>query len=308
MSSRDLYQASRREMKYIVSESAAQAIREMVSAHLDPDPHTVSAGQQGYYLKSLYLDGEMLTLYRQTRRGEKNRFKLRIRFYNDSREAPAFLEVKRRTTEAITKERAAVTKRAAERFLAGIRLTADDLLKPNAKTTRSLKIFCDLCERVSSRGIVFVGYRRQAFMTAGSNRVRVTFDRELSAYRYEPRKGLRADSPPCPVNMEGVILEFKFTDRFPNWMHEIAQLFPRNAPCRSISYASRPSSRQKPYVNRGKVRWRDGRMVGHLPQKASVVHPEVADLLRGVSWDEARRHPPAGFHQHPETRRARSPT
>ena len=225
MSTRDLYQASRREMKYIVSESAAQTIREMVSAHLDPDPYTVSAGQQGYHLKSLYLDGEMLTLYRQTRRGEKNRFKLRIRFYNDAREAPAFLEVKRRTTEAITKERAAVTKRAAERFLAGIRPTADDLLKPNAKTIRSLKIFCDLCERVSSRGIVFVGYRRQAFMTAGSNRVRVTFDRELSAYRYEPRKGLRADSPPCPVNMEGVILEFKFTDRFPNWMHEIAQLF-----------------------------------------------------------------------------------
>ena len=212
-------------MKYIVSEPAAQAIREMVLAHLDPDPYTVQAGRQGYYLTSLYLDTAPLSLYRQTRRGEKNRFKLRIRFYDHAPDTPAYLEIKRRCTEAISKTRAAVTKPAVNRLLAGLRPTTNDLLEVNSKNIHGLETFCNLCESLNTQGIVFVGYRREAYMTPDSNRIRVTFDRELSAYRFEQRKGIQIASEAYPAEMNGVILEFKFTDRFPLWMREMAQLF-----------------------------------------------------------------------------------
>lgn len=225
MNGNDQLQASRREMKYIVSEVAAQAIRDMVVAHLDPDIYTSKAGRQGYYLTSLYLDSVPMSLYRQTRRGEKNRFKLRIRFYDHSPDSPAYLEIKRRQTEAILKERAAITKQAANRLLAGLWPTPDDLIEPSSASIHALDLFCNLCDSLNVHGIVFVGYRREAYMTSNSNRVRVTFDRELTAYRFEQHCGLQIASKGYPVNMNGVILEFKFTDRFPGWMHEIVQIF-----------------------------------------------------------------------------------
>lgn len=225
MNGNDQLQASRREMKYIISEVAAQAIREMVVAHIDPDTYTTKAGRQGYYLTSLYVDSAPLSLYRQTRRGEKNRFKLRIRFYDHAPDAPAYLEIKRRQTEAILKERAAITKQAANRLLAGIWPSPDDLIEPSPKSIHALDTFCELTEKLNAHGVVFVGYRREAYMTPNSNRVRVTFDRELTAYRFEQCQGLRVNHEGYPVDMNGVILEFKFTDRFPGWMHEIVQLF-----------------------------------------------------------------------------------
>lgn len=219
------HQPMRREMKYIVSESAAKAIREMVMAHISPDKYSLAAGIQGYTLASLYLDAASLKLYRQTRRGEKNRFKLRIRFYDNVPDVPVFLEVKRRETEAILKSRAVVSKQAANRLLAGIRPTAADLVDPSPDSIRDLELFCDLCERIHAKGIVFVSYRREAYMSSDSNRVRVTFDRELVAYRYLPDRGMRICTKPIPAAQNGVILEFKFTDRFPNWMREISQIF-----------------------------------------------------------------------------------
>ena len=52
-------------------------------------------------ITSLYLDSSALHLYRQTVQGIKNRFKLRIRFYDDNPGNPAFLEIKRRVTDVI---------------------------------------------------------------------------------------------------------------------------------------------------------------------------------------------------------------
>ena len=57
-------------------------------------------------------------LYRQSTTGIKNRYKLRIRFYDEAADSPAFLEIKKRTTETVHKLRAVVAKPAAERLLA----------------------------------------------------------------------------------------------------------------------------------------------------------------------------------------------
>ena len=65
-------QASRFEMKYIITEDAARFMREYVLTHLVPDEHSRPDQKHGYPVKSLYLDTRDLKLYRQTGRAPPN--------------------------------------------------------------------------------------------------------------------------------------------------------------------------------------------------------------------------------------------
>src|SRR5947207_5539964 len=122
------FEIFRFERKYVVTESAADAIRRFVSTRLEPDMYMAGKGPTGYRIYSLYFDTIGRALYRQTLEGHKNRYKLRIRFYDELASSPAFLEIKKRTTETIHKLRAAVSKRAAEKLLGGARLKFADLI------------------------------------------------------------------------------------------------------------------------------------------------------------------------------------
>ena len=77
-----------------------------ISSGAISNPTNTRIAPQGnsYRICSLYIDSPQLFLYNQTVLGEKNRFKLRIRFYDDDPAHPAFLEIKRRVTDVILKE------------------------------------------------------------------------------------------------------------------------------------------------------------------------------------------------------------
>src|SRR5688572_15131060 len=100
------------ERKYVVSENAAEAIRSFVTAYLPIDKHVTPDQPRGYRVTSLYLDTPSFDLYFQSCHGIKNRYKLRMRFYDTGEDSPVFLEIKQRTTEAVQKMRSAVTRRA----------------------------------------------------------------------------------------------------------------------------------------------------------------------------------------------------
>lgn len=68
-------------------------------------------------------------------------------------------------------------------------------------------------------------YRRQAYVSPESDDLRVTFDRELVGGMYYPGRQLEIPKHGAKPEVGGVVLELKFTDRFPAWMHELAQLF-----------------------------------------------------------------------------------
>ncbi len=220
-------QASRYEYKYYVDEGRACAIRSFIESYLEPDEFLVKFGGIGYPVCSLYLDNSGLLLYDQTMQGQKNRFKLRIRFYDDNAENPAFLEIKRRETDVIKKKRAAVTREGARlvlegappepRFLFGNKLTS--------KTLDALHEFCLLRDRISASGCTYVYYHRQAYVSPDSNQVRVTFDRQLEGGVYVPGTELTIPTDSARPKMEGVVLELKFTDRYPNWMEILAEDF-----------------------------------------------------------------------------------
>ena len=112
-------QTSRYELKYLIDEQCARSVRDYARCHLVPDRYAADLPNCEYDVHSLYLDSPDLALCRATRHGERNRFKLRIRFYDDRPDSPAYFEIKRRTDSVIHKRRSAVRRTAVERLLAG---------------------------------------------------------------------------------------------------------------------------------------------------------------------------------------------
>ena len=83
-------QGSRFELKYLITESTARQVRDFALGYLQPDPHADPARNCEYAVHSLYCDSRSLRLCKGTLWGQKNRYKLRIRFYDESPESPAF--------------------------------------------------------------------------------------------------------------------------------------------------------------------------------------------------------------------------
>ena len=105
------------ELKYIIEESRAVAVADFVSSYLRPSEHNGSGPIRGHPVISLYLDSPDFFFFRQAFTGHKNRMKLRIRFYDDEWKRPAFLEVKRRVSEVICKDRAMMTREGVRQIL-----------------------------------------------------------------------------------------------------------------------------------------------------------------------------------------------
>lgn len=220
-------QASRYELKYVIDEARARQIAHFVRSHLVPDAYALPERNYSYPVYSLYFDTSNLTLFRQTVQGIKNRFKLRIRFYNDDPDAPVFLEIKRRITDVIRKQRAAISRAGVQRLLEGTWPSLVDLVSSNGngKPASALHDFCATADAIGAKPCIYVSYLREAYVSPDSNRLRVTFDRFIGGTRYNPAEGLRCPREAVPTKVEGAVLELKFTDRFPAWMAEMVQSF-----------------------------------------------------------------------------------
>jgi len=220
-------QKNRFEFKFLVSEAQATAIRDFARSYLVRDEFADPRYDYAYPIHSVYLDSPDLHLCRSTCEGQKNRFKLRVRYYDEYDSNPVFFEIKRRVTDAILKQRAAVRRDAALRLIDGHDPRPDDLLNPDdLRAYDSLQQFCDLRRRIDGQPKVIVSYLREAWVTPTNNSVRLTLDRSLAATLWTGKLVApdleKARNRP---QLQGVILELKFTDRFPNWMAELAQIF-----------------------------------------------------------------------------------
>ena len=82
--------ASRFELKYLIPERVALQVRAFVQQHLEVDEFGVGKADFSYPVHSLYLDSDDWEIHRRTVNGDKNRFKLRIRYYNENPRTPVF--------------------------------------------------------------------------------------------------------------------------------------------------------------------------------------------------------------------------
>lgn len=221
----DKVQLQRFELKYRVDESTARAIREFVSGYLEPDEYGLDKPDYSYRIHSLYLDSDDLRCFWDVFNSNKNRFKLRIRYYDDRPDTPAFCEIKRRVNEAILKQRCAIRKEVVPQLLAGQLPDPSYLLSRKPQQLEALQEFCRRITDLNAKPRTHVSYLREAWVSPGSNAVRVCIDRKVcSEPQFTPELKTTMENPVMPFEPE-VILELKFTGRFPNWMGDLVRSF-----------------------------------------------------------------------------------
>ncbi len=215
------YLACRYEMKYRISEAKATAIEQFIKPYIPIDHYSRLHPHGAYPIVSLYLDSNDLKLCRQTLRGQKNRFKLRIRSYSDEPDAPYFFEIKRRLNGIIIKSRVRVARDDLQTLLLGTGI-------PHQKYKTDEHIlgqFQFYKHSINAKPVARIRYDRKAYEDDSDNRVRVTFDRNL-CYNI-------GGSPIVSFNSRGwqrvelrqVILEIKFTALYPIWLSQMVKCF-----------------------------------------------------------------------------------
>jgi hypothetical protein len=232
-------ESGRYELKYIIDEDRAVAVADFVRAYLRPSPHNGNGPVRGHAVCSLYMDSPDFFFFRQAFTGHKNRFKLRIRFYDDDWNHPACFEIKHRIAEVICKDRALVSREGVRQFLT--QNWPDPRTWPDAallvKGTRQLNAFYkfwSLANRVHAQGVALISYLREIYEAPDDDELRVTLDRQVAATPYDgsgklilPRWGIHPppDRPPYHLPYDGVILELKYDDQAPHWMYDMVRYF-----------------------------------------------------------------------------------
>lgn len=231
--------SSRYELKYVVREPRAVAVADFVSSYLRPSDHNGSGPIRGHPVISLYMDSPDFFFFRQGFTGHKNRIKLRIRIYDDEWNRPAFLEIKRRVSEVICKDRAMISREGVRQIL-----SEGWPVKPYFADNTNLKHgnrrqdvnegFWGFANRVRAQGKLYISYYREIYESLEDDELRVTFDRQIRGSHYDgsgrlqvPKTGWRPFLPPylAPFPDDGVILELKYDNRPPRWMIDLVKTF-----------------------------------------------------------------------------------
>jgi hypothetical protein len=218
-------QQQRFELKYLIKEELTRPIRDFVSAYLELDDFSAGKPGNAYDIYSTYLDSSVLHTHQATLNGEKNRFKLRFRHYDTAPDAPVFCEIKRRVDDCILKSRCAIRAEAVPLVLAGITPGDDLLLGREAHHQMALHRFIELMLRLNARPRLRNHYKREAWVSPHDNSVRVTMDRNVCVQPCGEDRALGPLNHPTHIYREFVILELKFTGRYPGWFNALVERF-----------------------------------------------------------------------------------
>lgn len=209
--------AQRFECKYLVNPLVLPEMRSYLRPFVEPDRYARQRANGRYPVSSLYLDSPDLLLYRQTRCGEKDRFKLRVRTYDDDTSEPAFAEVKGKINSVVRKRRVGLKRADARTLLLG--RDRSNLLGGLSRQQRTgVDYFARHMDLIRARPVIRVQYLREAYEARGSEPVRVTMDSDLRhsvtlGDDLGHRTGTWVNTP-----SNGLIVEIKFTERYPAWL------------------------------------------------------------------------------------------
>jgi len=221
----DNLQRQRYEHKYIIRENVALALRDFVSSYLEIDSFGATQPNLSYPVHSLYLDSPDLRLYQTTINGDKNRYKLRIRFYEDRPKAPVFFEIKRRTDNTISKQRGGVKREALDEVMAGQLPLPEHMASDDPRHRAAIEQFAHHMNELNATPKAHVAYSREAWISTDDNSVRVTMDRE-TRIQVDPTYNMTTDmTDPHYVFGDNIVLELKFTNRYPVWFRELVRIF-----------------------------------------------------------------------------------
>jgi hypothetical protein len=221
----DKMQLQRWELKYVIPEQLARAVREFVRSYLELDEYGAKRADLSYTIHNLYLDSDALAIYWGTINGDKNRYKLRLRFYEDNPHAPVFFEIKRRMNDAILKQRGGIKRQAVEAVLAGQIPAPSELVSGDPRQLGAILRFVQLMTHDRAGPVAHVRYDREAWISLTDNSVRVTMDRNVQIGPEFVTRFTDQMDDATSVFDDWVILELKFTARFPDWFKDLVRIF-----------------------------------------------------------------------------------
>ncbi|MBU6400843.1 MAG: polyphosphate polymerase domain-containing protein [Verrucomicrobia bacterium] len=218
-------QQQRFELKYLIPETLTLGLRDFLQTRLEVDEYGANQPNFAYPVYSLYLDSDDLKTYHATINGSKNRYKLRLRYYDDQPASPVFFEIKRRMNNCILKQRGPVRREAVPWLLAGHLPEAEHLAGSDPENLAAVQRFCLLMNQIRARPKAHNHYRREAWVSPHDNSIRVTIDRGIVIEpHFQPSLMTRLRRPTRVFGGEDV-LELKFTDRFPDWFRALVRRF-----------------------------------------------------------------------------------
>jgi len=213
---------ARFESKYLVDPALVPEMREFLRSFTRPDRFAALREGFRYPICSLYLDSPDLMLYQQTVGGEKDRFKLRVRTYSDDPSQPAYVEVKRKLNNVVHKRRAGLRRDEAIQLL---RREVPDLSRLPSAERQDADYFYHQLALTEARPLIRVRYLREAYAATGNEPARITLDTDLMhAVTLNEQLSL-ADGRWTTTPVDGVIVEIKFTERFPWWIQDFIRTF-----------------------------------------------------------------------------------
>jgi hypothetical protein len=218
-------QPQRFELKYLIDDAITPSIRDFLSSYLELDEYGVGRPGSAYPVHSLYLDSDDLKTFQASVNGSKNRFKLRLRYYDDRPETPVFFEIKARVDNCILKQRCGVRREAVPLLVAGQLPEPSQLLSREPRHLVTLQRFALLLHQLQARPKAHNNYFREAWVSSHDNSVRVTFDRQIRIEPFFQAQAITEMIRPVRVFPEFTVLELKFTNRFPNWFKEMVRRF-----------------------------------------------------------------------------------
>jgi len=215
--------SSRLEYKYLAHASYLDDIRKEVTVYMNHDPYAEIRPKKEYTVRSIYYDTNDLLCYEEKYEGYKIRNKYRIRVYNEPDEGSiAFLEIKRKNENFISKDRAKVfLKDLHELLKTG---NAKALILQKTEQSEDLEAAEKFLYHYYSKRLIplsLVVYEREAFMGKFGFDLRLTFDKNLRGAVYPGFEDLYSEQHLKKPFSDYFILEVKFHERFPHWIPQL---------------------------------------------------------------------------------------
>ncbi len=203
----DYMKRYRNEWKYIIDGNSELSLKNKLQGLLKIDDHSNSSGI--YVIHNIYFDDYKNTCAAKTEAGDYERFKWRIRYYENDINSLR-LELKEKLYGRCHKESYPLSyieyKAIMNMDTSMLWDTESDLLK---------LFLIDL--NCGFRPKVIIEYEREAYVDTTLNN-RVTFDKNISC-SYEFDKFLEGNYIKFPIQKKGIcVLEVKFDDIFPGYL------------------------------------------------------------------------------------------
>ena len=217
----------RLEYKFLIPADRANELREALRPFVITDEYAEREKNKEYTVRSIYYDTMRLDDYRDKLAGLKVRKKLRVRGYNEkNRDSIAFLEVKRKFENYVSKNRAPLLYSNLDMLLDSCEYEKYLLKKKNfLDSIDDAKKFFFLFKIKNCSPVVLITYDREAYFSKHDSTLRITLDKNLRS-KPLPKSTDLFDDEGLKLAMSGnFVLEIKFFNGFPFWLQKIISKF-----------------------------------------------------------------------------------